>query len=180
MNLSGRRTRGARHVPLRDAILRRLAAGDECPLDYLLELEEHHDGSVTDEVVTLINDGLAYVAVPLSQMDQDTCVMRVGWLVGSSTVADIEARFGPAHADKVARGGRVLAYDLYVENTGSEDCPPPPAPYAAREAAESDPPDGCAFPYAPIWPPEALQVEFTFGAGGTLHGFEFRVAGRLT
>ena len=77
MNLSERRTRGARHVPLRDAILGRLAEGDEYPLDYPLELEKHNDGSVTDEVITLINEGLVYVAVPLSQMDWDTCVMRV-------------------------------------------------------------------------------------------------------
>lgn len=165
---------------LREAILTEIREDDGCPLDDLLELEEHHEGSVTDEVTTLINEGLAYIAVPLSQMDWDTCVMRVDWLVGSSTVADIEARFGPAHADKVINCARVLAYDLYVEDVDDEDYPPPAAPYAVRDKAESDRPTECAFPYASIWPPEALQVEFTFGAAGTLTRFEFKVADRLT
>ncbi|MFC7498450.1 hypothetical protein ACFQRC_04365 [Enterovirga sp. GCM10030262] len=170
----------ANHLSLRNAILRQIAQDDECPLDDLLALEEHHDGSAAEEVIALIIDGLAYIAVPLSQMDWDTCVMRIDWLVGSSTVADIEAQFGPAHADKVANGARVLAYDLYVENIDDEKYAPPPAPYAARDEAESDRPTGCAFPYASIWPPEALQVEFTFAAKGTLHRFDFKVANRLT
>lgn len=167
------------HLSLRNAILRQITEDDECRLDDLLELEEHHDGSAAEEVIALISDGLAYIAVPLSQMDWDTCVMRVDWLVGSSTVADIEAQFGPAHADEVANGARVLAYDLYVENTDDEEYAPPPA-YAARDEAESDRPTGCAFPYASIWPSEALQVEFSFGANGTLDRFAFKVADRLT
>lgn len=37
---------------LREAILREITEDDGCPLGDLLELEEHHDGNVTDEVMT--------------------------------------------------------------------------------------------------------------------------------
>lgn len=170
----------AKRLSLRNAILRQITEDGECPLEELLELEEQHDGSVTEEVIILINDGLAYIAVPLSQMDWDTCVMRVDWRVGFSTADDIEAQFGPMHADQLAKGVRVLAYDLYVENVEDDDYSPPPAPYAVRNEAEDGRPADCAFPYVAIWPPEALQVEFTFDAAGTLSRFGFKVGDRLT
>lgn len=53
----------AKHLPLRNAILRQITEDDECPLDDLLELEEHYNGSVIAEVITLVNDGLAYARI---------------------------------------------------------------------------------------------------------------------
>ena len=180
-NYSGAEGSGRAALPLlRDIILSRLAEEGECQFGDLLALEEHDEGSVTEEVVILISDGLAYVAVPLSRLDWDTYVMPVDWSVGMSTITDIESGFGRAHRDMVINGAHTVTYDLYTEKVDHDDYPTPPAPHATRDEAERERPRNCTFPYAAIWPPEALQVEFTFGAAGTLTRFEFKVADRLT
>jgi hypothetical protein len=151
----------------------------ECTLLEMEHFEAEFERDVWDEVTALVFARRAFVSVPLSRMDWDTTIMLITWKIGQSTRADIEREFGEPHKLEHAKEATVLRYDLYVENVG-EGYPKPPASYGVRDSAYEGRPDGCNFPFAPIWPPEALQARFEFDAAGVLAGFEFEVAERLT
>lgn len=100
--------------------------------------------------------------------------MLVDWLVGRSTFKEIRGRaLGPRTWTKTA-AGRVLTYDLYWEIVDEGYCLPT-ASYAERDSADDDRPSDCGFPFTGIWPPEALQVEFTFDVAGVLKSYQFKV-----
>ena len=161
--------------------------GGGCTLGGLLEeLDRHEALAVWDAVQLLIVEGEAYVTVPLEIMDLDQYVFPVQWAVGRSTIADVEASFGPRHAERREMEQTTLCYDLYVENVDDGDeedegnHPTEPQSYPVREAANPDRPTACRFPYSAIWPPEALQIEFDFNDDGTLVSYQFKVGERHT
>lgn len=163
----------------KDEIADRLSEDGECTLGDLLDLEATYNVPVWQAAYALVQERRVYVAVPLSRMDWDTTLRLVSWERGRSTNSDIEAMLGKPDAERTADGHRVYIYDLYVE--GVEDgYPSPPQPYAMRDAADEERPDGCNFPFTPIWLPEALQVEFEFDQAGMLLSFEFKVGQRAT
>jgi hypothetical protein len=155
--------------------------GGECTIADLEEhLEQLSNGDPADEVIALIKAGLVYVSEPLARLDWDTQISPVQWVIGRSTVSDIERHFGePAHGIEDSQEGQILTYDLYVENV-EDGYPLPPTPYDVRNADDEDRPEGCTFPYTGIWPPEAIQVEFAFDRAETLTRYRFKVGMRLT
>lgn len=152
---------------------------DACSFGDLVRLEREFGGSAFREVLALIDEGRAYVPVPLSLADFDTPIAPIDWQVGRSTRDDIIKRFGEPHLELGSAAGRTYFYDIYVENV-DDDYPPPPERYQDRNQADTDRPADCTFPYAPIWPPEALQVEFGFDQMDVLTTYGFKVADRLT
>jgi hypothetical protein len=175
-------------LSLREAILVVLAAPDlhteyyGCTLGGLdMLLGGMYDGCVYQEVLALIITRQAFISMPISLADPDAYVGLVDWTVGASTRTDIEARFGEPHGITSAADRRVVTYDIYVENVDDpEGYPGPPEPYAVRDAKEEDRPKECNFPFTPIWPPEAVQIEFVFDHLGVLAKFDFVVGNRLT
>lgn len=174
-------------LSLREAILLVLTTPDlhpdygGCTLDGLSILEELYNKCVYKELLALIFSREAFVSMPISLIDGDTCIGLIDWTIGASTRADIEARFGEPHGVAAAADGHTVTYDLYVENVDDpEDYPAPPEPYAVREAKEESRPKDCNFPFTPIWPPEAVQIEFRFNQSGVLASFDFVVGNRLT
>jgi hypothetical protein len=170
---------------LRDAILDRVHENNDpdqdsyCTLADLEDLEEEYDCSVVDEVRELIQVGKIWVPKPFGLVECDTSILPITWRPGLSTAADITAEFGDPHLSATADESKVLTYDVYVEDV-DKGYPLPPAPYAARNAQDGNRPGGYTFPYTGIWPPEALQVEFTFDHAGKLVSHEFKVGSRLT
>ena len=150
-----------------------------CTFDDLEDLEEEFDACVVDEVRELIQAGKIWVPKPFGLVEWDTSILPVTWREGLSTAADIIAEFGDPHLSETWEEGKVLTYDLYVEEV-EDSYPLPPAPYAVRNAEDEDRPEGFTFPYTGIWPPEALQIEFVFDTAGKLVRHEFKVGTRLT
>lgn len=175
-------------LSLRDAILVLLRTpdlqtdDDGCTLGGLdRALGADYEGDVATELLGLIASRKVYAVAPISLVDADSYLAPVCWTEGISTIADIENEFGVPHGTAVSHDGQTLTYDIYVENVDDpDDYPRPPAPYAVREAEDPYRPENCAFPYTPIWPPEAMQVRFEFDRSGVLCAYEFLVGDRLT
>ena len=143
------------------------------------DLAEECSGDAYEAACRLIFSRRAFISVPLALMDFDTVVMPVTWEVGHSSRADIIARFGKPHLERGLEAECAVVYDLYVEDVETP-YPAPPQPYESREASAEWRPEGCNVPYGGIWPPEALQIEFAFDAGGRLQRFALGVGERVT
>ena len=151
-----------------------------CTVGDLLELEDRHNESVAEGILSLIEEGRVFVPVPLELMDLDTMVIPVTYEVGKNTAEDIQAAFGAQHREECTATGRQFTYDLYVEDIDEPYYPAPPEPYDVREAANEDRPSSCTFPFSAIWPPEALQAIFQFDRAGVLSAVRFAVGARAT
>jgi hypothetical protein len=147
-------------------------------------LEDRFDDrpeGVWPTVLKLIAERKAYLAAPLSLVEDDTYVLPVRWEIGQTHRLVIETIFGNPHGVSVAVGGETLTYDIYVENVDDPTTYPlPPASYRMREAADPRRPKDCPFPYTGTWPPEAMQITFEFDKAGILVGYSFGVGVRLT
>ena len=155
---------------------------DGCTLGGLDQKLHHlYEGDVYLEVLALIAARKAYMAVPISLADPDCYVMPVHWTVGTSKLADVTRHFGSPHGVTARAGGQIVTYDLYVANVDDPDeYPSPPAPYAVRDAESEGRLMDCDFPFTGTWPPEALQVEFSFDQSDVLASYDFIVGRRLT
>jgi hypothetical protein len=146
-----------------------------CSMGMIFQLCQPRGQDFWKVVMELIGEGRAYVVEPLDLTSLDSLVLPVTWRAGESSISDIVAHFGKPHQQQ----DQTLVYDIYVEEV-EEGYPAPPSPYAERNLAEPGYDPGCDFPYAGIWPPEALQVHFTFDANGVLQGHRFCVGNRVS
>lgn len=149
-----------------------------CTFSDLEELEEEFDGYVVDEVLTLVEAGHVWVPTPYGAIDWDTSLLPVTWHVGQSTIAEITADWRNPHIWEMRGDERVLTYDLDVR-VADEGHPPPPAPYKVRNEQHEARPEGCTFPFANIWPTEALKLEFVFDHSGLLQRYRYKVGPEL-
>ncbi len=170
------------HCTLVPELLHFYPETDGATLDELIErFGDRSEVSIWDIVQELIASGRAYVTVPLESMDRDEHVFAIKWKAGITTPAEIEAEFGPFHAQAFDGPLHIVTYDLYVENAPDPaNYPPPPKTYDEREASNQDRSKDCRFPYTAIWPPKALQVEFIFDEAGKLARYAFKVGCRVT
>jgi hypothetical protein len=145
-----------------------------CSMGMIFQMCRSSGQNSMQVIIDLITEGRAYVVEPLALTSFDSLVCPLTWEVGTTTNSDIVAQFGQPHRVK----DRTFVYDIYVEEV-EEGYPSPPSPYLDRNLAEPDRPPTCDFPYAGIWPPEALQVHFIFDVGGTLQGHRFCVEERI-
>lgn len=150
-------------------------------------LEEcgHHAGAIQTAILAALMRLDIFASVPLSHLDLDDSINRLDLVPGVTCVQDLATRYHKPHFNApAADGGRLVIWDLYVEDTDGINADIDPTfarlSYAERQRLDPRTPADCVIPYVGVLPGEAIQLTARFGADGLLIERRIWVGPRLS
>lgn len=154
-------------------------------LTHHLEELGHSAGAIRTAIHAALMRLDIFIAVPLSYLDYDDSISRLDLVPGTTRFEGLARRFHQPHfVGPTVDGGRVVIWDIYVEETDGIEVDVDPdlagLSYAERQRRDPNTPANCTIPYVGVLPGEAIQLAGRFDSEGLLVERSICVGPRLS